>query len=300
MTTYRSHGYLETVLRNISSYLSMTGESYEFCISDNESDDGTQELLLKLSNELPIKWTTLRCTRGLGRNVSIGLASGDKLLFLDADNVLTKNFTLFFKFSSDNDAIFALGGYLVKNLSYFRLPEFPDSNYNEDTVFFYKLMLSKIRISYLPIEIANNWEREHRQSFRERRYTVGTLDYLRRVWNIQRDFIINSNMSFTDALKVGKLFAFLNIGQLIKNGNGISRNIRVVSWFIQNIDYHKLQIFPRETVFIVSVPKLRGYGEILNRLYMELKSNGYEYEKEFLNHWIYTVTFKKKEFVNEH
>ncbi|MDR6193706.1 glycosyltransferase family 2 protein [Siphonobacter sp. SORGH_AS_0500] len=85
---------VETIEATISSVLSQTYRNIEYIIIDGESSDGTLEIIKKYSNELSL-WVSEK-DKGIydAMNKALGMATGDWLLFLGADDLLYSTNTI--------------------------------------------------------------------------------------------------------------------------------------------------------------------------------------------------------------
>ena len=85
MTSYNNQGTIAECLESLTSQLD---DAFEVVIVDNESNDGTQEILKKYGEEGKIRFLSLRCSRGLGREVGIRLCRGEYVISqLDCDEI---------------------------------------------------------------------------------------------------------------------------------------------------------------------------------------------------------------------
>ena len=82
--TLREESVIEKTLTWLSTY---TGEK-EIIISDGRSDDKTLEIARKYTDKIIVYEGTKRQTIGMGRNLGASIASGEYLVFFDADMVV--------------------------------------------------------------------------------------------------------------------------------------------------------------------------------------------------------------------
>lgn len=81
-----------TVRESITSIISQINDDYELIVVDNESNDGTYEILQELSKKYQMKIIREKCTRGKGRQIAFENSSGQYLLAnLDMDEIYGKH-----------------------------------------------------------------------------------------------------------------------------------------------------------------------------------------------------------------
>lgn len=79
---------VRTVQESIASIISQIDDDFEVIVVDNESTDGTFEILGELSNTYPLKIIRRKCTRGKGRQIAFENSTGEYILAnLDMDDV---------------------------------------------------------------------------------------------------------------------------------------------------------------------------------------------------------------------
>jgi dolichol-phosphate mannosyltransferase len=85
--TYREAANLEALVTSISESLARTGETYEILIVDDDSRDGTDEIVAQLSETYPVRLITRTGRRDLSLAVIEGLeqAQGRWYVVMDAD-----------------------------------------------------------------------------------------------------------------------------------------------------------------------------------------------------------------------
>jgi glycosyltransferase involved in cell wall biosynthesis len=77
-----------TVRRSIESILSQIDDSFEIVVVDNESTDGSYEILREFSELGEIKLIRARCSRGRGRQIAFENSTGDYVIAnMDMDDV---------------------------------------------------------------------------------------------------------------------------------------------------------------------------------------------------------------------
>ncbi|MDD5152929.1 MAG: glycosyltransferase [Candidatus Pacebacteria bacterium] len=111
----------ETVIEKILKSLRESRDNYEIIVSDGCSRDKTAEISRKYANKVVVYGGTKRQTIGKGRNDGAAVASGEYLVFLDAD-VSIKEPDVFFEKAL---RVFERNKGLVAITAYIRvLPEF--------------------------------------------------------------------------------------------------------------------------------------------------------------------------------
>jgi len=86
MTNYNS---ITTLSNSLDSLFRQVNNQFEVVIVDNCSNDGSLQLLEELSGHGRIRLVTVKCTRGIGRQLAFTRSSGDYIISsVDADDVL--------------------------------------------------------------------------------------------------------------------------------------------------------------------------------------------------------------------
>lgn len=75
----------ESILEKTLQWLSTYTREKEIIISDGRSDDRTLDIARKYTDKIIIYEGTERQTIGMGRNLGASIATGEYLVFLDAD-----------------------------------------------------------------------------------------------------------------------------------------------------------------------------------------------------------------------
>lgn len=85
--TYREAGNLESLISRIASATRLGEWMIEIVIVDDDSQDGTEEILRRLAGSHPVRWMVRRGERGLASAVLAGFrdAKFDRFVVLDAD-----------------------------------------------------------------------------------------------------------------------------------------------------------------------------------------------------------------------
>ncbi len=182
-TVYNNSNRVEESIHSIEKALSSTGIRSSVNIVDNFSDDGTYELLLKLSDEYGnINIVREKCNRGKGRNLALNLCpSGSMVTYVDLDSAYNECFAILLS----NGIDFVKKGMLViaQKFIYGYRDRFIDIggwkslNYGEDLEFFVRATRA---IPYVAIPVLIS-EDEVVQGERERRYERGMRFYLRKL-----------------------------------------------------------------------------------------------------------------------
>lgn len=84
MTSFNASKSVKFVLDSI---LSQIDERFEVVVVDNESKDGSLEMLKEYNRQRKIRLIVTPCSRGLGREIAIKHAKGDYILIMDMDDV---------------------------------------------------------------------------------------------------------------------------------------------------------------------------------------------------------------------
>jgi len=85
MTNYNT---LHTVRQSLESLLSQIDERFEIIVVDNQSKDGSLEILKEYKNKKRIRLIVRHCSRGLGRKIAIGDSVGEYVICqMDMDDV---------------------------------------------------------------------------------------------------------------------------------------------------------------------------------------------------------------------
>jgi len=90
MPAYNAEEFIQDA---INSVFNQTYSNYELLVIDDCSTDNTYELVKKYSNIKLLK-TPINSRQGAARNIGLDNASGDYILFLDADDSLFDNYVL--------------------------------------------------------------------------------------------------------------------------------------------------------------------------------------------------------------
>lgn len=85
--TYKECANLQELITRISSSMNNTGFTYEAIVVDDDSNDGSEELIKKLSEKFPVRIIVRKTDRGLSPAVIKGLqeSNAEFLLVMDAD-----------------------------------------------------------------------------------------------------------------------------------------------------------------------------------------------------------------------
>src|SRR5204862_2510049 len=85
-TNYNCVHALEAHLRSV--FLAFQGLDFEYAVVDNHSRDGGWSILRRWSREHQnLRIRSVRCTRGTGRNLAVGMTSAPLIAIVDTDVV---------------------------------------------------------------------------------------------------------------------------------------------------------------------------------------------------------------------
>lgn len=89
LPTYNRAGRLADALDAFAAQHA-AGASFELCVSDNGSTDGTPRVLAAAAQRFPLKWRRSESNRGVARNIleSVAMASGEFCWLLGDDDLL--------------------------------------------------------------------------------------------------------------------------------------------------------------------------------------------------------------------
>ena len=100
-----------TVKRSLESMLNQIDSTFEIVVVDNKSTDGSQEILQEYSDKGTLKLTSVRCSRGRGREIAFQRSSGDYIISnLDFDDVFKprlREFLETYKSKCDGELLWA-------------------------------------------------------------------------------------------------------------------------------------------------------------------------------------------------
>ena len=155
MTTYNAGRTVKKALNSLLPVLDELGVEYEIVATDNESQDNTVEILRRFDARVRV----MRCTRGLGRHVAVGMSKGNHLLFYDADAYANRDLLFnFLQVIIKNKIDFSLahtGVYLISRKCYSLTGGFMNLNFGED-VHFWARAFTMCKSIYYPVRVACN------------------------------------------------------------------------------------------------------------------------------------------------
>lgn len=207
ITTYNS---AEIVKDAMEPLIKLDPEKYEIVICDNCSNDGTLELLKEYSSRISL--ISIRCSRGLGRQIAMEKSNGEIIIHLTDFDVayiglqdVIENYE-----NRLEDKIFLIspshpgcngGLYIGKRELFYEAGGFPDLNYAEDGYF-------NRWCEFKNLIIYDFFEYEHKcltiknkSSGSESRYEKNLYKSILRRLFATRDILFVTNYTFSDLMR---------------------------------------------------------------------------------------------------
>lgn len=96
IVAYNMRRLLEPVLLALRHQILRSDDEYEVIVVDDGSDDGTGDMVRRAGDALPLRYRYLgrrpSSSRSRARNVGASLATGEILIFLDGDQIVSPNY----------------------------------------------------------------------------------------------------------------------------------------------------------------------------------------------------------------
>lgn len=218
-TVYNSREIINDFLNSLSLHLE---KNSELVIVDNMSRDGTYEEILKFSYEHPnVIAIQEPCTRGRGRKLAVEKASGEIIIMLDVDEIITAQdrfINVFEKKHKDNIVLFGIdekingswvGCIIGRKQTFLKLGNYPNLNTSED----YYLYMVAQRLQRFSKELMLPGEAipltiRGLNSGTESRYATNKLEAIVRRIKATRDGIFCSDKGFNQLVSSWNLEGF--------------------------------------------------------------------------------------------
>lgn len=177
-----SYNCAEAVNAHVESiFHALSGLGFEYIIVDNRSSDGTYELLRKCEATWPnFRVLSRRCSRGLGRNLAVGVACSPTILCVDADTVYTSTLRGFVdrylqRSREQTFAVQAIYAGLYPRDLWLEVGGMRNLNYADDLDLWMRIV-GRGRMRWMPVVMGENRKPEgvsNRNDVFSRRYPLG-------------------------------------------------------------------------------------------------------------------------------
>jgi len=180
-TVYNNARTVAKCVYSISRVMSKLGIDWEIVVTDNYSEDGTFELLCKLSKYFPVKVLREKCTRGKGRDIALRASRGYYVMYVDFDTELVEDSAItlieYYLNNIDDRTVYWPFGFTTRNLA-LKIGGWRDLNHGEDTEFFARACLGARLVQVLiPAPRREEWT----QGSRRGRYVKNKISYILRL-----------------------------------------------------------------------------------------------------------------------
>ncbi|WP_069808215.1 glycosyltransferase [Vulcanisaeta thermophila] len=305
MTTYNAGRTIKMVLEGLFNVLNELGLDYELVVVDNESRDGTIDVLREFGARVKV----MRCTRGRGRHEAALMSKGDYLLFYDADAYANPNLlSNFIEVTLKHGYEFALahtGVYIMRRSLYVRSGGFMDLNFGED-IHLWARAFPMGRSIYFPIRVACNAPRIYAvRGYRgELRYARSPLYFILRLIKNETHRlrglglgpmeILNNAIKSNDllmimgALYLGPLSPIIG-NRIVKSMSNLELLFNEELIHMGNID----EVSPDGGYLIQDIFHVRGW----QRIYREFRLRLSKYDVSVIHHPYAEIIYSKPDIV---